>query len=106
MTYSSDETASKASGRIADKQRALRQPVHARPIKIESIGAPNAIHADRIMSLMLRSLAEDHAVLWALVHGITRDPFAKDGNPRAQAKLAANSSLGRRLHVSRKRQER
>jgi hypothetical protein len=58
-------------------------------LQIQSVGAPHALHADRIVANMLRQLAEENAVLWALVHGITRDPFARDGNPRAQAKLEA-----------------
>jgi hypothetical protein len=56
-------------------------------LEIVSSGAPPVRHSDRITSAWLRTLAEEHAALWALIHGITRDPITKDGHPRAQRKL-------------------
>jgi hypothetical protein len=57
--------------------------------EIRSVGAPPEMHANRIVAEMLRYLAQEHAELWNVIHAITRDPLARDGNPRAQAKLEA-----------------
>jgi hypothetical protein len=57
--------------------------------EIGSIGLPHAIHADRIIGLMLQELAQRNAKLWAAIYAITKGPNVRDGNPRAQAKLEA-----------------
>ena len=56
--------------------------------EIRSVGAPPEMHANRIVAEMLRYLAQEHAELWNVIHAITRDPLARDGNPRAQAYAA------------------
>jgi hypothetical protein len=56
-------------------------------LAISSIGAPHSIHADRIVANMLRQLSKQHATLWELVDGITKDKYVRDGNARAQGKL-------------------
>jgi hypothetical protein len=58
-------------------------------LEIQSVGAPPEKHADRIVSLMLRHLAQQHAKLWETVNDITKSPHTRDGNPRAQRKLEA-----------------
>jgi hypothetical protein len=63
--------------------------------EIGSVGLPHAIHADRVIGLMLQQLAQRNAQLWAAIHALTKDPHGRDGNPRAQAKLEAKiKSLG------------
>jgi hypothetical protein len=53
---------------------------------ITSIGAPPERHADRVTALMLRDLAAKRArIRMAVVDAIHN---SKDGNPRAQAKMA------------------
>jgi hypothetical protein len=56
-------------------------------LAISSIGAPHAIHADRVVGNMMRHLSLRHAVLWELVDRITKGGYVRDGNPRAQGKL-------------------
>jgi hypothetical protein len=63
-------------------------PVATAP-EINSIGLPPAIHADRIIGLMLQQMVKRHAELWSAIHAVTEDPRVRDGNPRAQAKLEA-----------------
>jgi hypothetical protein len=63
--------------------------------EINSIGLPHAIHADRIIGLMLQQMVKRHAELWATIRAVAEDRRARDGNPRAQAKLEARiKSLG------------
>jgi hypothetical protein len=57
--------------------------------EIQSVGPPHALHADRIIGLMMQRMAKQHAELWAAVDAILKDPYCRDGNPRAQAKLEA-----------------
>jgi hypothetical protein len=57
-------------------------------LEIQSVGAPPAPHADRVVANMMRHLSLRHAELWRLVDGITRGVYVRDGNPRAQQKLA------------------
>jgi hypothetical protein len=63
--------------------------------EIGSVGPPHALHADRIIGLMLQEMVQRHAKLWTAIDAIMRDPHLRDGNPRAQAKLEAKiKSLG------------
>jgi hypothetical protein len=57
-------------------------------LQIQSVAAPHYYHADRITSNMLKHLAKRHATLWATIREITNDPCARDGNKRAQEKIA------------------
>jgi hypothetical protein len=57
--------------------------------EIQSVGLPHSIHADRIIGLMLQHMAKRQAELWAGIDAILDDPYCRDGNPRAQAKLEA-----------------
>jgi hypothetical protein len=57
--------------------------------EIGSVGPPHEIHADRVIGLMLQQMVQKHSKLWAAIHAFTKDPHARDGNPRAQIKLAA-----------------
>jgi hypothetical protein len=44
---------------------------------------------------MLRQMVKQHSLLWAAIHAVTKGPYVRDGNPRAQAKLEAKvKSLG------------
>ena len=55
-------------------------------IGIQSIGLPPTRHADRIIALMLRDLARKRAQIDLAVSAAIDN--SKDGNPRAQAKMA------------------
>jgi hypothetical protein len=55
--------------------------------EIQSIGPPHEIHADRVVAEMLRDLARKRAHLQDAVAAEFRN--ARDGNPRAQQKMAA-----------------
>jgi hypothetical protein len=57
-------------------------------LAISSIGAPHELHADRIVANMLKHFAQQNAKMWDVIHSITKGPFVRDGNPRAQKKLA------------------
>jgi hypothetical protein len=68
--------------------------------EINSVGPPHAIHADRIIGLMLQQMAQRNAQLWAAIHAVTKDPHVCDGNPRAQVKLEAKiKKLGALLTI-------
>jgi hypothetical protein len=56
---------------------------------IQSIGPPHEIHADRVIALMLKDIARQHARVWQAIHDITGDPHARDGNPKSQARMEA-----------------
>jgi hypothetical protein len=58
-------------------------------LEIHSTGAPPERHANRIVAEMMRHLATKHAAVWQIIIAITKDPHARDGNARAQAKLQA-----------------
>jgi hypothetical protein len=55
--------------------------------EIQSVGAPHPIHAERIVASMMRHFARSHIATWELIIAVTKNPHAKDGNPRAQRKL-------------------
>jgi hypothetical protein len=38
---------------------------------------------------MLTHLAKRHAATWQVINSIARDPYTRDGSPRAQRKLEA-----------------
>jgi hypothetical protein len=57
-------------------------------LEIQSVGAPPAPHADRVVANMMKHLSIRHAELWAIVDKVTVGGFVRDGNPRAQQKLA------------------
>jgi hypothetical protein len=63
-------------------------------LEIQSVGAPHAIHADRVVANMMRHLSLRHAVLWELVDKITKGGYVRDGNPRAQGKLRDQIKAG------------
>jgi hypothetical protein len=67
--------------------------------EIQSVGAPHELHADRVVAAMMKYLAEKHAALWHEVDAITRGPHVRDGNPRAQAKLAARIKAAGATHM-------
>jgi hypothetical protein len=56
--------------------------------EIQSEGPPPDRHAERIISLMMRYLAQQNAQVWAGINAIIHDPFCRDGNPKAQRKMA------------------
>jgi hypothetical protein len=55
-------------------------------IEIQSVGPPHEIHADRVVALMLRDLAKKRAQVEQAISVAIGN--SKDGNPRAQAKMA------------------
>ena len=57
-------------------------------LEIQSVGAPPAPHADRVVGNMMRHLSLRHAELWRLVSNVTEGKYVRDGNKRAQQKLA------------------
>jgi hypothetical protein len=66
--------------------------------EIQSIGAPHPIHADRVVASMLRDLAQKRARIEIAV-GAAIDN-SKDGNPRAQAKMAERMRRAGAEHVT------
>jgi hypothetical protein len=82
--------------------KALRSSIPSAPVALEinspeitSVGLPHSIHADRIIGLMLQQMVQRHAKLWTTIRAVAEDRRARDGNPRAQAKLEAKiKSLG------------
>jgi hypothetical protein len=54
---------------------------------IQSIGAPPALHADRVVAEMLRVMAADRARATAAIGAVVRS--SSDGTPRGQRKLEA-----------------
>jgi hypothetical protein len=54
-------------------------------VEIRSIGPPPELHADRVIALMLRQAAEEHATLIDTTAEIVGS--SSSGTPRAQAKL-------------------
>jgi hypothetical protein len=56
-------------------------------LQIQSVGAPHELHADRVVAAMMRHFAKRHAATWELIVAVTKDPFTRDGNSRAQRKL-------------------
>jgi hypothetical protein len=58
----------------------------ARP-EIQSIGKPPERHADRVVAIWLRHLAERNARIANAVDEITRNPYTRDGSPKAQQRL-------------------
>jgi hypothetical protein len=57
-------------------------------LEIQSVGAPPEKHADRVVAEMMRHLAKQHAEMWDTIKSAAHGPFVRDGNPRAQRKLA------------------
>jgi hypothetical protein len=58
-------------------------------LEIQSVGFPPVRHADRVVGAMMRRLAKQHSILWEIVDNTTRGPYVRDGNAKAQGKLAA-----------------
>jgi hypothetical protein len=58
-------------------------------LEIQSVGLPPEIHADRVIALMLKEMAQQHARVWQAIRGITEDPHVRDGNPKAQRRMEA-----------------
>jgi hypothetical protein len=58
-------------------------------LQIQSVGLPPEQHADRVIALMLKDMAQQHARVWQAINDITKDPHARDGNPKAQARMEA-----------------
>jgi hypothetical protein len=56
------------------------------PPTIQSLGAPPAKHADRVVGEMLHLIIKTQGERWAQIRTITR--AGADGNPKAQARLA------------------
>jgi hypothetical protein len=51
--------------------------------------APPERHSDRIVASWLRHMAQRNALIVDAINEITRDPHARDGNPKAQKRLEA-----------------
>jgi hypothetical protein len=69
-------------------------------LKIQSEGPPPEAHARRIILNMMRHLARENATLWNKINIIVHDPFARDGNPKAQQRLADKVKALGAAHVS------
>jgi hypothetical protein len=66
--------------------------------EIQSVGLPHFLHADRVVAEMLRDLAKKRAQIEMAV-GAAIDN-SKDGNPRAQTKMAERMRRAGAEHVS------
>jgi hypothetical protein len=67
--------------------------------EINSVGAPPVRHADRIVASWLRHLAERNATLWNVVQEITKDPYCRDGSPKAQRRLESKVKAAGATHT-------
>jgi hypothetical protein len=67
-------------------------------LEIQSFGPPPEKHADRVVAEMLCRLAKDHARLWVAINEIVDNN--RDGNPRAQQKIAAKIRAAGAVHVT------